>query len=235
MILDLGDVLAFYSPTGLDLPVSLSVINRIIKSGFWAHLECGQLSRAECLSRVSQDFSVEPQDIAETLRLLAGTLQYNTELVDRVRHIKSASCGELRVYLATNITAQDWEILRPTVESWQIFDGIFPSFKLGARKPQGRHFRQLLDKINLAPENALFIDDKPDNIVAARVLGMECIQYVDNDRTIAAIKNAFGDPIARGEAWLSGHAGEMWSKTNTGVVIRDTFAQLMTLENTSNP
>jgi len=235
IVLDLGDVLAFYSPTGLDLPVSSSIIKRVITSGFWAELECGQLSRAECLSRAGRDFSIQAQDIEETLRLLGGTLKYNTELVDLVHHIKSASCGELKVYLATNITSQDWEILRPTVESWQVFDGIFPSFELGARKPQGTYFQRLLDKIGRAPENALFIDDKPDNIVAARALGMPCIQYTGIDKAIAAIKNAFGDPLARGKAWLSAHAGEMWSETNTGVVIHDTFAQLMVLENTSQP
>lgn len=235
IILDLGDVLAFYSAAGLDLPVSPPTIRRILKSTAWAELECGQISRAACLSRSGQDFDVKPQDIEESLQLLAGTLRYNTELVDLIRYIRSAARGDVKVYLATNITAQDWEILRPAVESWEIIDGIFPSFELGARKPQGQYFKRLLDSIGVAAETALFVDDKADNIVAGRVIGMECVQFVDSNKTIAAIKNAFGDPVARGEAWLSAHAGEMWSETSTGVVIRDTFAQLMILENTSDP
>jgi len=238
LVLDLGDVFAFYSANGLDLPVKAATIGRMLRSSAWAELECGRISRSACLSRICQDFGsgAKPKEIEDTLQLLAGTLQYNIELVNLVRYIKSTSGGQIQVYLATNITAQDWEILRPAVESWQIFDGIFPSFELGARKPQGRYFQQLLNKINVSnPGRVLFVDDKPDTIVAARVSGLGCIQYIDKDKTIAAIKNAFGNATARGEAWLRAHAGKMWSETNTGVTIYDTFAQLMILENSADP
>ncbi|KAH7037602.1 HAD-like domain-containing protein [Microdochium trichocladiopsis] len=231
LVLDLGDVLAFYSGKGLDLPISASLIGRILKSTSWGELECGRVAREECLARLSRDFDVEPSGIEETLRLLAGTLTYNTELVEMVRYLKKASGGDLRVYLATNITAQDYEILRPAVEAWEIFDDIFPSFQLGARKPDGSYYRHLLDQGNIEPESTLLVDDKPDNIVAARVFGMHGIQYLNNDKTIASVKRAFGDTVARAEAWLRANAKTMWSETNIGVVLREVFAQLLILEN----
>ncbi|KAJ1335470.1 putative hydrolase of the HAD superfamily [Microdochium nivale] len=236
LVVDLGNVLAFYSGNGLDLPIHTSVLRRIISSTDWAELECGRLSRDECFSRLSRDFKVEAADIQETLRLLAGTLKYNTELVNLIRYLKQAADGRLRVYLATNITAVDWELLRPTVEGWRIFDRIFTSFNLGARKLEHGYYRKLFRQAGIDPHEALFIDDKSENIVTARVLGMSCIQYyrTDGEAAMTALKNTFGDPVARGEAWLRSCAGNMWSETNTGVVIHENFAQLMILENTGD-
>ncbi len=71
------------------------------------------------------------------------------------------------------------------------FDHLTWSYELGIAKPDPAIYRHTLDKLGVAPEEALFIDDIPRNIAAARALGMDGIVFED----VAQIR---GELTARG-------------------------------------
>jgi glucose-1-phosphatase len=52
------------------------------------------------------------------------------------------------------------------------------SCELGARKPQPEVFQRLLERYRIEPARSVFIDDEPDNVAAARLLGITAIHYV---------------------------------------------------------
>jgi HAD superfamily hydrolase (TIGR01509 family) len=53
------------------------------------------------------------------------------------------------------------------------FEGVFTSFELKARKPEAVIFERLLRSIRIAPEKLLYIDDRKENLVAARKAGFQ--------------------------------------------------------------
>ena len=55
-------------------------------------------------------------------------------------------------------------------------------------KPDPRIFRILLERGGFAPEAAVFVDDNPANVAAARALGMQGIHHLDPARTIASLR-----------------------------------------------
>jgi putative hydrolase of the HAD superfamily len=57
------------------------------------------------------------------------------------------------------------------------FDVFCSSCYLGARKPGETIYRKTLDLIQREPEECIFIDDRPENLIAPRKLGMACIQF----------------------------------------------------------
>jgi putative hydrolase of the HAD superfamily len=59
----------------------------------------------------------------------------------------------------------------------QRFDVLVWSFQLGIAKPDPEIYRHTLAKLGTRPEETLFIDDKLENIEAARALGMKAIQF----------------------------------------------------------
>lgn len=234
LILDLGDVLAYYSSKNLSLSVDPSQLKYILSCSEWFQHECGQLPREECFKLIEKSFGVTPENLQKTLLQLAATLTYDQDLIDLIRYLKDAADGDLKVYLATNITEDDWKILGPPVKSWGIFDAIFTSFQLGVRKPEQGMYRQILKSTNTDPESALFIDDKPENLATAQMLGIRGIHCDNPQNVIRQLKNLFGDPAARGHAWLHQNAKNMWSVSNTGIVIHEQFAQLLLLEITQD-
>ena len=56
-------------------------------------------------------------------------------------------------------------------------DGFFASCSLGVAKPDPRAFLLALEGLGLAPEETLYLDDDPENVEAARRLGLRAEVY----------------------------------------------------------
>ena len=59
------------------------------------------------------------------------------------------------------------------------FDPIILSGEVGFQKPQKEIYEHLLVKMNLSPEEVVFIDDLLENIKGARNVGINAILYKD--------------------------------------------------------
>jgi 2-haloacid dehalogenase len=59
----------------------------------------------------------------------------------------------------------------------QLIDRYVVSGAEGLVKPDPRLFHVLLDRYGLKAEECTFVDDNPDNVAAARALGMEGIVF----------------------------------------------------------
>ena len=62
------------------------------------------------------------------------------------------------------------------------FDVLVWSFQLGIAKPDPAIYRHMLAKLNVQPEEILFIDDKRENVDAARELGIQAIEFSSVER-----------------------------------------------------
>jgi putative hydrolase of the HAD superfamily len=57
------------------------------------------------------------------------------------------------------------------------FDLLVWSYQLHLAKPDPAIFRYALGKLNVAPAETLFIDDRTDNVDAARALGIQSLVF----------------------------------------------------------
>lgn len=73
-----------------------------------------------------------------------------------------------------------------------VFDPICYSHEIGVTKPEPEAFRIVLDRLDAAPADVLFIDDVPENIEAARAMGIRTHLHEATADTIAAIRAAMG-------------------------------------------
>lgn len=62
------------------------------------------------------------------------------------------------------------------------FDLLVWSYQLGAAKPDPAIYLHTLEKLNVMPQEALFLDDKLPNIEAANALGIKGILFTDVDK-----------------------------------------------------
>jgi len=54
------------------------------------------------------------------------------------------------------------------------------SYRLRLAKPEAAIYAAAADGLQTPPAQILFVDDKPENIEAARAFGMQAIQYTDH-------------------------------------------------------
>ena len=64
----------------------------------------------------------------------------------------------------------------------EFFTGIYYSNQLGMRKPDKEIFEFVLKKENLKPERTFFIDDKTENVEAAKRLGIQAFRLADRNK-----------------------------------------------------
>jgi FMN phosphatase YigB (HAD superfamily) len=126
------------------------------------------------------------------------------------------------------IRAKSWD--------WELFDAAFPSGDVGFRKPELKFYNHVLEKIGHVhtPDRVVFVDDKIENVLAARSLGIRSIQFQDRHETTRQLQNMLENPISRGEAYLLKHAQNLASLTDSGDTIRENFAQVLIYEATGN-
>jgi putative hydrolase of the HAD superfamily len=58
-----------------------------------------------------------------------------------------------------------------------LFDGIMVSSREHLVKPDPKIYERLMERYGLEPSECVFIDDRPENVAAAKALGMEGIVF----------------------------------------------------------
>ena len=84
-----------------------------------------------------------------------------------------------RVYALTNWSGETFPIARQRFPWLQWFEGILVSGEEGLRKPHREIYELMLDRYQIAPHEALFIDDSLKNIEGAEALGIGGIHFKD--------------------------------------------------------
>ena len=70
------------------------------------------------------------------------------------------------------------------------FDHHVFSYEVGSLKPDTKIFRHAIKAAGCPPEALFFTDDREENIIAARQLGMHAHQFVSEPKLIEALRHA---------------------------------------------
>src|SRR5258705_4007723 len=77
-------------------------------------------------------------------------------------------------------------------EVMQLFDVIVESRNEGVRKPDPRFYKLACERVNVAPERVVFLDDLGINLKSARELGMTTIKVASEEQAIADLSAVLG-------------------------------------------
>ena len=196
--------------------------------------ETGRIDQDACYRQIAQQFSVPVLEIAEAFSQAADSLQPNNAMVSFICDLKDASRGAVKVYAMSNVSKEDYLVLSTKMVEWSVFDRVFTSGHAGMRKPDLSFYRYVLQETKLAPEEAVFIDDKNTNVLAARSLGIHSIVFDDNSKVARTLSNVFGGPVGKGYEFLYRNAKRFDTITECGVVVPENFAQLLILDATQD-
>jgi epoxide hydrolase-like predicted phosphatase len=76
-----------------------------------------------------------------------------------------------------------------------LFDATVISGDVGLHKPQPEIYRLGAERIGVAPERCVFVDDLRENVTGAEAVGMTAILHRDPETTIAELERHLGIPI----------------------------------------
>ena len=149
----------------------------------WHQLERGEIAletAAEQIKAVGAEMGLDI-DLKEMFGALGGESGARSDVVEKGLALRAS--GYRTALITNNIKefSDGWRAMIPVDE---LFEVIVDSSAVGIRKPDLRIYEMTLEQLDVAPENAVFLDDAPGNIVAARAAGMHAI-LVEDDHTSA--------------------------------------------------
>ncbi|KAF4619081.1 hypothetical protein G7Y89_g14766 [Cudoniella acicularis] len=235
LIVDLGNVLFTWSPE-TKTSISRSTFHSILNTQTWNEYECGHLSETQCYAEIAETFSLDTTEIQQAFKDTRNSLQPNSELFTELKALKSAAGRKLQLVAFSNISAPDWDSLSNKSTDWDVFDNIITSHSIRQRKPNIKVYIKMFEQAGIeAAGSAIFVDDKLENVISARSLGVTGIVFDNTENVIRRLRNLLGNPLERANEFLKKNVGNLESMTDGGVIIQDNFSQLMILDITGDP
>lgn len=145
----------------------------------------GQADMRAIWEYVAREHALDEAALAEFERDFWAGDVLDTELVALIQG--------LRARYKTGLLSNAWDTLRPLLASRfapldQVFDLIMISCEEGLAKPDAELYRRLVARLGLAAEEVVFVDDFERNVLGARAVGLQAIQYKHNAQLLAALR-----------------------------------------------
>jgi putative hydrolase of the HAD superfamily len=86
--------------------------------------------------------------------------------------LRALRAAGVRCYLATNQAEHRGVHMRDELGYAGLFDGAFYSYEMRVAKPDPAYFRLIVEDLAVPAGELLFVDDRADNVAAARSVGM---------------------------------------------------------------
>jgi epoxide hydrolase-like predicted phosphatase len=198
LIVDFGGVLttnvfesfrAFSEAEGLD-PEAVRKLFRERGDGLalLRQLERGELEIPEFEQRFGPLLGVRENE-GMVQRLFAG-VRADDRMVDAVRRVKQSG-------RPTGLISNSWGgASYDRVEVDDLFDAVVISGEVGLHKPEPEIFRLGAERLGVAPEECVFVDDLRENCEGAEAVGMTAILHRGPDGTIPELERLLGLELA---------------------------------------
>lgn len=182
---------------------------------------------------MGEEFNIEASLVRQAIEAAACSLRVNEQWADLVQRL--AAKPGLKVYAMSNISKEHFEFIRTLPFPWEAFTRVFTSAAAGMRKPDLCFYQYMINETGCDPSRTIFLDDRTENIVAARSFGIRGEVVTENERTKEGriyrfLRNVvLREPIALAQAFLYSESGKLDSMicSEKGVIFRDNFAQLL--------
>ncbi len=159
-------------------------------SNAWAQFERREVSTEDFVLLFEEEalalgYELDAQRILEGLH---GSLRPSM-----VEALSKCSSKFKTAMLTNNITPMGEQDLDEDVQKVvEIFDLLIESSIEGCRKPEEKFYEVACERLNVKPENCVFLDDLGINLKPARAMGMATIKVIDPEDAIKELYEILG-------------------------------------------
>jgi putative hydrolase of the HAD superfamily len=197
VILDYGCVLSFEPPAhALARLYALCGLDADVFADAWLEhrhgYDLGELSAADYWARVMG----RPCDGELLERVVAADVdswaETNSVMVEWLRELKAAG---FLVGVLSNMPREHWLAFEQRHDWPALCDAVTVSWESGTAKPDEAIYRHCLERIGLHPEEAVFVDDRQDNVDAAAAVGLHAVRYTGLESLRGELTARFGEAL----------------------------------------
>ena len=191
IVLDIGNVLAqfrwreYLEDCGYSMDLKERIANATVLSGFWDEWDRGLREEEELIAEsIARDPEIENEINAffNSFTEIVKEYEYSSEFV------KSLKENGYKVYLLSNYSKKNFEMGRPYFDFVNFVDGGVISYEVKSIKPEPEIYQSLIDKYQINPEEAVFLDDLMVNLEGAKPFGFCTIQVKSHEQALQELR-----------------------------------------------
>ena len=196
VLFDFGSVL-YNTPNPRWLPLlqkllrvpDTNVLNMLraspLESQFVMDYFTGQVKEQDVWEQFSRQWRMNPARLEWLRRSAYSPKRLNQELMKFLSDLRP----RLRTAILTNAGSHFRESLGQVYRLEEYVDHLIVSAEEGIAKPDARLYHLAAQRLGVTPEEAVFVDDLPENVTGAQEAGMQAILYQNNAQTIRDLKS----------------------------------------------
>lgn len=147
-----------------------------------ADYEQGRLSNEQFLQRLNALLSA-PLTLGELEKAWCAIFSPLPQMLALVRRMRR----QAKTYIISNTSDIHWRYLHERFALGELCDDSLASFEIGAMKPAATIYRAAEERFGFRPEQAVFIDDRVENVTGARACGWHGIHHRSYGQTRDAL------------------------------------------------
>lgn len=185
LIFDIGNVLAgfdwedYLREKGYDREKLLRIANATVCSSLWSELDRRDSFSQELIDAFVANAPELREEILDFLNNSHLTVREYDYAPGLIMDLKQKG---YRVYLLSNYSGRNFRYARETFKFLEYVDGGVISYEIGSVKPEKEIYEALIKKYGIDRRQALFIDDLEKNVLAAKHLGINAVQFTGIDK-----------------------------------------------------
>jgi putative hydrolase of the HAD superfamily len=144
----------------------------------------------EITERLVRNLGVAESDVPQLLQDFSAHWRRNERLVEFLSGLRATH----RLAIIGNIPSSGRFAFETVLHLDEIFEAMFLSGELGVEKPDRAIYEIACTAMNVRPEASVFVDDREENVEAAKALGIAAHRHVDDDDTIRWLLAQLEDP-----------------------------------------
>lgn len=154
------------------------------RSPYFRDAVVGKRSGEELWRDIALSIGESPENWRMLVDVYCSAIALNTKLVAFLRSLRP----RYKTAILSNASLEVREFITETFHLDREFDLIIISSEEGIRKPEAELYSLALSRLDVRPDEALFIDDEQRYIDGARALGIHALQFKDAEQVIEEMK-----------------------------------------------
>ncbi len=144
----------------------------------------GKISEDEYLHRTirKNNWRVDTGQLKKIIRENFAEIEGTRKIIERLKR-QGFKLGLLSVH------GKEWiEYASGKFDYHKLFDVVLYSFEIAVSKPDRKAYEIIIEKLGVKPQECMFVDNSPENLLPAKALGMKTVLFKSADQLEAELR-----------------------------------------------
>jgi putative hydrolase of the HAD superfamily len=155
--------------------------------------QLGEINAKQHWQNLGSNLGLSIEEMVVFQRDFWGGDQLDTALIESIRALRTRH----KIGLISNAFSDLRQIITNVWNIEDAFDDMTISSETGIMKPDPRIFQIALERLDVQPQESIFIDDFPHNVDGARNINMRAIHFQTRDQTLSELENLLNESQLR--------------------------------------